>query len=199
MQNFPEMGLVGWNLLSDDFDHTQLLANWAKLNLHDHTPGKGQLIPTAGLANLAVTTAKLADDAVTNAKIAINAVGAAQIASNAVTTFKIAGNAVATASIADGAVTDAKLATRIVRGVINAAGTTVRGTGFSVSKPGTGQYVITYTVPFTANPIGVVSIHSGGDKMSYIDDGFTTRLEVYTQDISAGPQDMDFSFIVVSA
>jgi hypothetical protein len=56
----PKMGLRIWNLLTDLYDHAQLADNWAKVDYHDHSPGKGVQIPTEGLADGAVTGPKLA-------------------------------------------------------------------------------------------------------------------------------------------
>lgn len=55
----PKMGLSIWNLLTDPYDHAQLADNFSKIDLHDHTPGRGIQIPTEGLADGAVTAAKL--------------------------------------------------------------------------------------------------------------------------------------------
>lgn len=55
-----KMGLRIWNLLTDLYDHSQLADNWAKLDYHDHSPGKGVQIPTEGIADGAVTGPKLA-------------------------------------------------------------------------------------------------------------------------------------------
>jgi hypothetical protein len=66
-------------------------------------------VPTAEIADGAVTTAKLADDAVTQAKIGAGAVGATELASDAVTTAKVLDDAITTAKIADDAVTQAKI------------------------------------------------------------------------------------------
>jgi hypothetical protein len=95
---------------------------------HDHSPGKGVLIPAEGLESDSVTTAKIVDGAVTTPKIADNAVTAAKIAAAAVgggltggggtaisiatggvTAAKIGASAVETAKIADQNVTHAKL------------------------------------------------------------------------------------------
>lgn len=56
----PKMGLNIWNLLSDPYDHAQLADNFSKLDLHDHTPGRGIQIPTEGIADGAITQPKLA-------------------------------------------------------------------------------------------------------------------------------------------
>jgi hypothetical protein len=53
------MGLKLWNLLTDLYDHAQLADNWAKVDYHDHSSGKGVQIPTDGLADGAVTPAKM--------------------------------------------------------------------------------------------------------------------------------------------
>lgn len=55
-----KMGLRVWNLLTDLYDHAQLADNWAKVDYHDHSPGKGVQIPTEGIADAAITGAKLA-------------------------------------------------------------------------------------------------------------------------------------------
>ena len=55
-----KMGLRIWNLLTDLYDHTQLADNWAKVDYHDHSPGKGVQIPTEGIADAAITGPKLA-------------------------------------------------------------------------------------------------------------------------------------------
>lgn len=55
-----KMGLRIWNLLTDLYDHAQLADNWAKLDYHDHSPGKGVQIPTEGIADAAITGPKLA-------------------------------------------------------------------------------------------------------------------------------------------
>ncbi len=56
----PKMSLSVWNQLTDPYDHAQLADNFSKIDFHDHTPGRGVLIPTEGIADGAVTVAKLA-------------------------------------------------------------------------------------------------------------------------------------------
>lgn len=50
MRTSAKMGLRIWNLLLDPYDHEQLADNWAKVDAHDHSPGRGVLIPTEGIA-----------------------------------------------------------------------------------------------------------------------------------------------------
>lgn len=68
----PNMGLIKWSALADPYDHTQLAGNFQKIDEHDHTSGKGIQIPTAGIADNAITTAKVLDAAITNEKLAGN-------------------------------------------------------------------------------------------------------------------------------
>jgi hypothetical protein len=54
MRTSAKMGLRIWNLLLDPYDHEQLADNWAKVDAHDHSPGRGVLIPTEGIASEAI-------------------------------------------------------------------------------------------------------------------------------------------------
>jgi hypothetical protein len=84
----PNMGLKIWNNLTDPYDHAQLADNWAKVAVHDHSGNKGVQIPTAGIADGAITTPKLSasltttptDGSVTTAKLAAGAVTADTLA-----------------------------------------------------------------------------------------------------------------------
>jgi hypothetical protein len=73
----PNMGLAIWNAGTDNYNHDQQADNLAKLDFHDHSPGRGVQIPTEGIKDGAVTAAKLApganviqDGSVTPAKFA---------------------------------------------------------------------------------------------------------------------------------
>lgn len=55
MRTSAKMGLRIWNLLLDPYDHEQLADNWAKVDEHDHSAGRGVLIPTEGIALEAVS------------------------------------------------------------------------------------------------------------------------------------------------
>lgn len=57
MRTSSKMGLRIWNVLLDNYDHEQLADNWAKVDAHDHSPGRGVLIPTQGIAPEAITDA----------------------------------------------------------------------------------------------------------------------------------------------
>lgn len=64
-----KMGLRVWDQLADPYDHSQLAANWYKVDLHDHTPGRGVQIPAEGIADGAITGTKIGSSAVTSSNI----------------------------------------------------------------------------------------------------------------------------------
>lgn len=59
----PMMGLSIWNLVSDLYNHDQLADNMAKLDFHDHSPGRGVQVPTEGIKDGSITAAKMAPGA----------------------------------------------------------------------------------------------------------------------------------------
>jgi hypothetical protein len=79
------------------------------------------VMPTAGIADGAITTAKIAANAVTDATIQASGLSASSIASDAVTTIKIVDGNVTTAKIADTAITGAKIALSTIDGTKLAA------------------------------------------------------------------------------
>jgi hypothetical protein len=96
----PNMGLLIWNSSTDAYNSEEQAENWAKVDQHDHTPGKGTLITTGAIADAAITGAKLAPDAFGDAVIPDDSVTAAKLTTDSVTTAKIV----------NANVTDAKLA-----------------------------------------------------------------------------------------
>lgn len=99
----PNLGLRLWNLPTDPYNSGQLADNFARLDEHDHTNGKGLPITTEALADGCITAAKLAPGA-------ISVPDTLTVPDNAVTTAKILDGAVTTAKIADGNVTRGKIA-----------------------------------------------------------------------------------------
>lgn len=49
------MGLRLWDQLTDPYNNAQLADNFAKIDGHDHTPGRGVQITTQGIANESIT------------------------------------------------------------------------------------------------------------------------------------------------
>lgn len=123
------MGLRIWNLTTDPYDHAQLADNWAKVDEHDHSAGKGKQIPTGGIADGAITAAKIAsgvipstftldDGSVTTPKLADLAVTTPKLADNSVTSAKIVDGTIATADLANSSVSTGKLQTDAVDATI---------------------------------------------------------------------------------
>jgi hypothetical protein len=66
MRTSSKLGLRIWNLLLDPYDHEQLADNWAKVDAHDHSPGRGVLIPTEGIAKEAIIGELIAKETLIN-------------------------------------------------------------------------------------------------------------------------------------
>lgn len=84
------MGIRVWDQPGDFFSYSELAANWAAVDVHDHTSGKGLQIPTAGIANLAVTGAKIATSTIDSSKIIDGTIATADYGANSITSDKLA-------------------------------------------------------------------------------------------------------------
>lgn len=104
------MGLKRWDQPNDIFSYIELSDNFALLDNHDHTSGKGVQVPTGGIANLAVTDTKIANDAVTTNKILNDAVTTAKIGTGQVSLGKLAADSVDSSKIVNASVADGDLA-----------------------------------------------------------------------------------------
>jgi len=63
------MGLRVWDQAGDAYDHTQQANNWARVDYHDHTPGRGVQIPSDGIEPGAITAIHLSGDLAGNSLI----------------------------------------------------------------------------------------------------------------------------------
>jgi|ERR1039458_4825253 hypothetical protein len=88
----PNLGLVVWDVITDDFLYTDLENNWIAVDQHDHSGGKGVQIGTNGIQN----------DAITQALLAPNSVGTAQLQDRSVTGIKIALGTITVENLAPG-------------------------------------------------------------------------------------------------
>lgn len=184
----------------------------AALNLdtHDHTDF-GSQIPTAGIADSAVTAAKIGTGAVTNAKlgtdsvtadkIGAGAVDTSELASLCVTEGKINGGAVTVNKIGAGAVTPVKTSfidnpTGIYIGQYNGTTDTEveMPTGFSVTKNSTGNYTVTHGLG-TANFIKIIDIIQTGTSVGV---ATSTQNSTTFTVITSGPTDVTFNFLVAT-
>lgn len=115
MDTTTNMGLVVWDLESDDFDHSTLATNFEDIDDHDHTTNKGVQIPSGGLANGAVTGTKIAANAITpTTHIPSASIPQSRLANNSVGTAQIIDGSVGTGDLADDSVTYAKLDPSVV-------------------------------------------------------------------------------------
>ena len=91
----------------------------------------------------------------------------------------------------------------IIRGEINAAGSITRGSGFTVAKPGTGDYTVTFDNAFESIPVVVVCAGAtAGDIVAKLNSAAapsTTSFRVDTFTTTTGASvDSIFDFIVVT-
>jgi hypothetical protein len=54
------MALKVWDQLIDPYNHTELADNWAKVDAHDHTPGRGVQITSGAIADASIQTRHIA-------------------------------------------------------------------------------------------------------------------------------------------
>jgi hypothetical protein len=92
---------------------------------------------------------------------------------------------------------DVKGLGRIVRGSISAAGGIVRGTGFIVTKTGTGGYTITFLQPFRSIPT-VFAINNGGNGYIVSTANFSlSQCQVFTGIPAGAGIDGAFDFVAI--
>jgi hypothetical protein len=106
----PNMGLTAWDLGSDPYDHSQLAANFAQIDLHDHSTGKGLQIQGSGIANNAITSGKIAANQVLpNTHLPADSIDQSRLAVDSVGNSELQDNSVMTANVVDGQITIGKL------------------------------------------------------------------------------------------
>ncbi|QQS09109.1 MAG: hypothetical protein IPK69_00295 [Phycisphaerales bacterium] len=93
---------------------------------------------------------------------------------------------------------------RLLRGRINADGSIISGSGFTVSRPGTARYLITFNTPFTGIPSVTATTEQGSTQAATVilTDGVSANsveLRLYYNTFTTTPNDEVFSFIVVGS
>lgn len=86
---------------------------------------------------------------------------------------------------------------KIIRGSSDLNGNITAGEGFSVSKPGTGSYTITYSSNFGSTPAMTVTPISGGFFYVAMGNATTTSAAINIADTSFSFADAGFSFIII--
>lgn len=139
----PNMGLAIWNLVDDHYNHDQLADNFAKLDFHDHAPGRGLQIGTEGIQDGAVTAAKMAP-------------GADSIQNGSITPVKFA--TLPAAKVYRGSVTSLSngVETSLVFDSEHFDNSNLHDTGSNTDRltsPTTGLYMITASIETNASPL----------------------------------------------
>lgn len=101
----PNLGLKIWSLPTDPYDSDQLAENWARVDQHDHSPGKGAQIQTASIADGSITADKIAPSAFPTVVLQDGSVTTVKLADASVTTAKYATGSVDTNALGPGSVT----------------------------------------------------------------------------------------------
>ncbi|HWX22605.1 MAG TPA: hypothetical protein VN578_22105 [Candidatus Binatia bacterium] len=87
---------------------------------------------------------------------------------------------------------------RIVRGAVDGSGNILAGTGFTVSRTGTGAYTVTFTTAFSSEPTVVATVqHGGGAQIITTGTVTTSSFFVSTWNITGSASDQFFHFIAV--
>lgn len=87
---------------------------------------------------------------------------------------------------------------RIIRGRISAAGTITTGTGFTVTKTGTGAYTVTFSTAFSAEPTVTATPQVGLARIATCTNVGASSAQFRTFDSAGGAAvDQDFHFIII--
>jgi hypothetical protein len=87
---------------------------------------------------------------------------------------------------------------RIIRGVINFNGSVIVGSGFQVSHPSTGLYIITFNTPFAGGPaVTATSDFAFSPSWANIDGATSNTVNIKISDESGNPLDFAFHFIAI--
>lgn len=79
----------------------------------------------------------------------------------------------------------------LLTGIVDSAGTILGGTGFTVVHTGTGVYQINFDTPFSAPPVGLVTLRGLGFFQCVTT---SPQMTVTMTNTSAAPTDMGFQF-----
>jgi len=185
-------------ITSGTFDNARI--NWAvpgAIGATTPTTAKFTTLFTSGTTTLGDASAD-----------AITVKGALKIESgtpgaNKVLTSDASGNASWETSASGGVASD-ESGLKIIRGTINADGTIITGSGFSVNRTDLGEYTITFTSAFSGAPTVTTSVIFSDDTASksigiYVNSSSTTNCVIETFDSVNGGDDegTGFTFIAI--
>lgn len=143
------MGLWMWDQSGDPYNHEQLASNFARLDTHDHTNGRGVQLTTQSIAPGSIDKTLLGIESVqlTNLNSELQAklkgeIATEGIANGAITTEKIATGALTTIKYALESITEAKLDPTVKAKLTEATTakselTTLKGVAITTTSPAT--------------------------------------------------------------
>ena len=86
---------------------------------------------------------------------------------------------------------------RVIRGIVNAAGTILAGQGFTVTKGVTGFYTVNFTPSFSFLPAVTVTAQSGIARAATCTSVSTSSTGIWTRDAAGTATDNQFDFIAI--
>lgn len=180
----PNMGLNVWNQTTDLYSSEEQAENFVRIDLHDHTEGKGRPITTGALEDGAVTAAKLDP-------VAVSSLG---IADGSIAAIKLAANAVTTAKVANQAITNAKLESPISgvhRKLISYS--TIHNSGLASGTYFLGPNGTATTIPVSSGATSAPTLRL--DSSLFTVNALTPKLRIYAQvGLGSSAPSSDFAF-----
>ena len=88
---------------------------------------------------------------------------------------------------------------RIIRGVVNASGIILAGSGFTVTKGPTGFFTVNFTSSFSDTPAVVVTAQSGIDRIATCTSVSSSSAGIWTRDSAGTATDNQFNFIAIGS
>lgn len=86
----------------------------------------------------------------------------------------------------------------IIRGLIASGGAITSGEGFTVSNPGSGTYIITFTIPFADIPAVICTSANGPSNLVMVTQPLVGSVDIFTNVGSTGAaNNAGFSFIAI--
>lgn len=86
---------------------------------------------------------------------------------------------------------------KMIRGQVGSGGTIVEGSGFTVVRSSAGNYVVTWSTPFSNEPVVIPNLNGTGAGDAILISALVDQAQIWTYDGTNAVADRAFSFIAV--